>query len=213
MGMVSLANPEVSSSRAVQSAASFLDSSLVLDTPTNADPNDVAASPELEAFIEDKSSLQQSINSYFELIDVWMPFIPRRELEKKASLHQINRNGPDTLLLACVKLLADDVRDTNNARPKEYLAVKSTALAMEIAGVLTLTQLQAVSLILFYEFAHGLYPSAYSTLGTCHQYLLALGISNQDPCWSQALDWMETEKRRRLWWVVFVMDRYVYAHG
>lgn len=109
------------------------------------------------------------------------------------------------LLLACIRLVTEPLPEGDRAN-KQYLAVKMTFLNTEINGVLSVRLLQALLLLLLYEYGHGIYPCAYMTLGACTRYLAALRIET-GPCSVTPSGWIDIESRRRLWWSVYVMER------
>jgi len=92
-------------------------------------------------------------------------------------------------------------------RTKLYLTIKSSLAEAEIVALLSTTLLQAQSLVLLYEFGHGIYPSAQLTLGQCLDYLFILKIDEESSDSRKGRTWAEAEVYRRLWWAVYVMER------
>ncbi|KAJ5612048.1 hypothetical protein N7510_005242 [Penicillium lagena] len=148
---------------------------------------------------------QQWISDFIKIIDPWMPFIPLSELHTELLNESSQLKGEDVLLLACIKLNTEPLPGRQPVN-KQYLAVKATFLNAEIYGTLSIRLLQASLLLLLYEYGHGIYPSAYTTLGGCARYLGALDIE-PDLERNYASNWMDGEQRRRLWWFVYVMER------
>ncbi|CAL5869007.1 uncharacterized protein PFLUO_LOCUS3235 [Penicillium psychrofluorescens] len=142
------------------------------------------------------------ISDFIKIVDPWMPYIPISELHTRLLNESKQLKGEDILLLACIKLNTEPCPEGQPVN-KQYLAVKSTFVSAEIYGTLSIRLLQASLLLLLYEHGHGIYPSAYTTLGVCARYLGALDIETGP----YAGDWMDGEQRRRLWWVVYVMER------
>jgi hypothetical protein len=149
--------------------------------------------------------LIQHITAYSNTVDRWLPFIRRSNLKKWASAAANQLDGEEVLLLACMKnlVLAPD----SNPATKQYLTIKSAFIGAELSGPITISILQAYLLLLLYEFGHGIYPSAYTTLGTCIRYLVVLGIGDTSRPSCQPDTWIEIETQRRLWWAVFTMER------
>ena len=146
---------------------------------------------------------QKWISDFVSIVDPWMPFIPLNELRTRLLNESRQLKGEDVLLLACIKLNTEPLPGGQPVN-KQYLAVKSTFVRTEIYGVLSISLLQASLLLLLYEHGHGIYPSAYTTLGGCARYLGALDIETGSEQ-HFASDWMDGEQRRRLWWFVYVM--------
>lgn len=145
------------------------------------------------------------IGEFIDTVDPWMPFIPIRELQTRFSNECPDLQGDEVLLLACIKLTTEPL-PSGDASNKHYLAIKSAFLNAEIDRIPSIRQLQALLFILFYEYGHGMYPSAYMTLGACIRYLAILGIGTETP-WVRPTSWMAAESQRRLWWSVYIMER------
>jgi hypothetical protein len=96
----------------------------------------------------------------------------------------------------------------DNARTTEYLALKVAFLEAELAGIVTLQLLQAWTLISFYAMGHAIYPSAYLSIGTCARYATALGL-HAHKSFDPHMPYMEIEEKRRTWWVIVILDRYM----
>ncbi|KAJ5107682.1 fungal-specific transcription factor domain-containing protein [Penicillium angulare] len=159
----------------------------------------------------DKSERQRWVSDFIRIVDPWMPFIPLKELRTRLLDESRLFKGEDALLLACIKLNTEPLSG-DQAVNKHYLAVKSTFVNAEVYGTLSIKLLQASLLLLLYEHGHGIYPSAYTTLGSCARYLGALDIGTGSE-YDDTGDWMEGEQRRRLWWFIYVMERNLLDHG
>ncbi|KAI8635560.1 hypothetical protein F5Y19DRAFT_482739 [Xylariaceae sp. FL1651] len=191
---------------ALSTAAMFLDYSLFQVSLSHTLTSNVPIGPELRDYVISDNELSRRIDAFINVFDAWMPFIPRQELREKLSGRATQPHGEDILLFACIRNLTEPLEEENPAT-KQYLAIKSVFIGAEVAGVITIPLLQALLLVLLYEFGHGLYPSAYMTLGTCTRYLVILGINGAGPSPIGAKSWIEEEKQRRLWWAVFIMER------
>lgn len=136
-----------------------------------------------------------------------MPFIPRKDLRGKY-INRINQlNNEEILLAACIKNLCQPLSD-DSAVNQQYLMIKSAFVNAEVSGALNLKLLQALLLLLFYEYGHGIYPSAFLTLGTCARYLAVLGIDGASSHFEDDDDWKDSETRRRVWWAVYIVERW-----
>jgi hypothetical protein len=81
---------------------------------------------------------------------------------------------------------------------------------VEVEGAFSILVLQAGVLVALYELGHGIYPAAYLSIGACARYAHALGInvSHTVPT-RRVLTFVEGEERRRIWWAIVILDRYV----
>ncbi|OQE46162.1 hypothetical protein PENCOP_c001G01587 [Penicillium coprophilum] len=70
--------------------------------------------------------------------------------------------------------------------------------------------LQAGVLVALCELGHGIYPGAFLSIGTCARYAYALGINVSRTVPSRrVLTLVEVEERRRVWWAIVILDRFV----
>lgn len=166
----------------------------------------IVVGPELRRFVFDDRLLAQHIETYLNTINRWLPFVRLSNLERWASAAASQFNGEEVLLLACMKNLVLAPPGSDPAT-KQYLTIKSAFIGAEVSGPVTVAVVQAYLLLLLYEFGHGIYPGAYATLGTCIRYLVVLGIDNTSCPSYQTDNWINLETERRLWWVVFAMER------
>lgn len=167
----------------------------------------VAVGPEVLSFVYGGGIMERQrwIADFMVTVDPWVPFIPLEELQTRLLSESSELKGEDVLLLAGIKLNTLPLPESQPVN-KAYLAVKSNFVSAEIYGTLSVRLLQALILLLIYEYGHGIYPSAYTTLGSCARYLAALDIETGTDR-DYLNDWRDGEARRRLWWFVYVMDR------
>lgn len=92
-----------------------------------------------------------------------------------------------------------------------YRTVKQFYFDMELAGGLCVMSLQAATLIALYELGHGIYPAAIVSVAHCARVgtLLRVDKALANDQLSQGIPWVELEERRRLWWAILMLDRYV----
>jgi hypothetical protein len=146
---------------------------------------------------------------FFQHIHQWMPFVSKKrfyDLYLQPSFH----SRPDVaLLLAALKLITTfPPADLCYPRTALYHTVKHFYL--EVEGSLSLLVLQAGLLVALYELGHGIYPAAFLSIGTCARYAHALGINvSRTVPPSRVLTLVEVEERRRVWWAIVILDRYV----
>jgi len=168
-------------------------------------PDGIFIGADLREYVFANRPPRQYVAEYIDIADSWMPFIPQQELRTRLSSEASQLQGEEVLLLACIRMITDPL-PADDASNKQYLAVKLTFLNAEIDGILSVRLLQALLLLLIYEYGHGMYPCAYMTLGACTRYLAALGIKT-DPCCVGPTSWIAVESQRRLWWSIYVIER------
>jgi hypothetical protein len=148
---------------------------------------------------------------YFGSVHTYMPIVSKKVFYDRLLNPLLPPRADVVLLCLCMKLLIWSP-STNDAAPKteSYLSAKQYATELDLSGTFTIQALQALVLIALYEFGHGIYPSAYMTIKTCAAYGLALGLDFRST--AQGLDhisWIETEERRRVWWAILILERYI----
>ena len=76
-------------------------------------------------------------------------------------------------------------------------------------GMLSVSLLQSMILGAIYELGHAIYPAGYMSIGSCVKLGMALDLEKQcrsDPD-SRTSDVEEQEEQRRVWWVIYILDR------
>jgi hypothetical protein len=100
--------------------------------------------------------------------------------------------------------------DSPDPHTTTYLAARQFLHSVEMSASLTLPALQAAILISVYEIGHAIYPAAYMSVSACAQYAIAMGLGWKFGSGSTSnLHWVEAEERRRVWWGIVILERYV----
>ncbi|KXT16614.1 hypothetical protein AC579_6674 [Pseudocercospora musae] len=160
----------------------FLDTELFLGQCDLGIGGHLAGDRVLRQTLEREPSQREWLLRVVETSDFGMSIIPHRQVRAKLEGPVALMSSEDVLLLACIRLHA--------LAPSEDEPL-----------------LQAHVIVLHYEFGHGIYPSAYFTLGRCIQNLAALEIDVEATEQRFTKTWIKAELQRRLWWAVFVMER------
>ncbi|KAL6899970.1 hypothetical protein GGI43DRAFT_384145 [Trichoderma evansii] len=153
--------------------------------------------------------IRLTADNFFGHIHQWMPFISKKRfynLYMQPSFH----SRPDVaLLLLALKLITTlPLPDQPNPRTALYHTVKHFYL--EVEGSFSLLVLQAGILVALYELGHGIYPAAFLSIGQCARYAYALGINTSHTVLAtRVLTLVEVEERRRVWWAIIILDRFV----
>ncbi|KAJ0416895.1 fungal-specific transcription factor domain-containing protein [Aspergillus carlsbadensis] len=193
----------------------------------------VASSPEQgpngmsAAEIIDSDLLTQLVEFYFQNIHHWIPILHVRRFR-----HQIqSREGRDSAIYILYALIAVCIRFVNDpripdedrkARVAESCRQKVVLCSMESFSV---ENLQALVIIAFDTIARGRGPSSWSVVGSMARTVEQLQLSvEEDDLYGRnqtgetlirrmaflkpSTCWREAEERRRVFWTVFLMDRF-----
>lgn len=160
-------------------------------------------------FIQEPHSIARL---YFATVHPFFPFISSRNFYEHFPPAHIPPNGVLVVLIACMKLVSWSPKDDPKKDPKSqlYLAVKRMLVETDIAGIFSLQLLQATVLVALYELGHAIYPAAYTSIGACARYALALNINEGATMGMDhpAVAPPEQEEKRRAWWAILILDRY-----
>jgi len=91
------------------------------------------------------------------------------------------------------------------------LHVKSFYTYVEAQNGLSIQTIQALLLISLYELGHGIYPAVYLSIGHAARLGHAMGIHERGvpQMLPRCTTWTEQEERRRVWWGVVILDRFL----
>lgn len=184
--------------------ASFLDRSLWQNIRHNVSLKEVTLNSDLKRRVE-VISIRDLLIMQTSTLSVWLPFLSSDDLSRRWVLPVNQLPGKELLLILCLDLFTRSP-DPGDPRVEIYLNIKSTFACAEIDGPFSMQFLQALVLVMFYEFAHGIYPAAHFTLGTCTRLMTLMEfdeLRNED----SGDDWYNIEVHRRLWWAVYVLER------
>ncbi|KAM0260268.1 hypothetical protein ACHAQJ_002832 [Trichoderma viride] len=170
----------------------------------------------LSPFENDASRIRNIAYTFFDSIHWWMPIISKKGFFAHLLNPLSQRRGELSLLIICMQLYcAPDLNPETGALDVSamYHNAKRLHFEMEVAGVLSLRVLQAGILIALYEVGQAIYPAAYLTVGSCARYGVAIGVdklrgeaSNE---YGNARTMSEIEERRRAWWTILFLDRFL----
>jgi hypothetical protein len=139
-----------------------------------------------------------------------MPFISKKRFYDLHLRPSVHLQSDITLLLLSIKLITTlPPTQPQNPRTDLYLATKHFCLEVEVSGVLSVPTLQAGVLISLYELGNAIYPAASLSIGACARYAHVLGINVTGSLNKKVLTLIEVEERRRVWWAIIILDRYV----
>jgi hypothetical protein len=190
-------------------AVFFLDSVLFRRSMNRLPELELSSRDSLLNYIGNITSDRDFIHSYFSTIHPSMPFLSKKKVMERI-LNPLSPLRPSsTLLIATMKLLADQL-PSQGPRCKAYYSIKNSILEAESSHSLELRVLQAAILMATFELGHAIYPAAYLTVGYCVRYGSAIGLHKAVEHYSEeGFSITESEERRRSWWAILVLDRLV----
>ena len=167
------------------------------------------APPHILHILGDLDEIHVTAERFFEHIHRWMPFVSKKrfyDLHLQPSFHARS----DVVLLFLAMKLITTFPPAGSQSPRTALYHATKHLSLVIEDCFSILVLQAGLLVALYELGHGIYPAAFLSIGTCARYAHALGInvSGTVPT-RKVLTLVEVEERRRVWWAIVVLDRFV----
>lgn len=156
--------------------------------------------------IGDASSIKSLASEYFDRIN-WWPILckPRFHAQFLNPLSRLRTDGA-LLIISMRILLRNPLNGDSNSNHSLYRIAKQFHSEIERSGVGSVQFLQASVLIALYEFAHGIYPAAFLSVGACARLGVAFGFDRME---GQEHNWIEVEERKRIWWAIFILDRVI----
>lgn len=146
---------------------------------------------------------------HFETTHRWWGIISKIRLERKLTDNASINGAEITALLYAMHLLAEPESSTHEV----YQAVKVALAHCESYGQISMEFLAANVLIAVHEYSQAIFPAAYLTTAMCSRVCYAMGWHDKRKA-TQLLarsdTWIEIEERRRLWWAVLLLDRYIH---
>lgn len=162
--------------------------------------------------IGDDVEVRTTVKSYFFSAATWMAMVSKLGLQQ-----DIGRPGslePDVSLLILSMKLVNERLPGGQQTPRSplYALTKRFFSNVESGGIGSIHLLQAGILITLYEIGHCIYPEAYLSIGHCGRLGQAIGLHDTAGIPQLSLEpesWDEMEERRRVWWAIFILDRYM----
>lgn len=163
--------------------------------------------------IGDLDEIRLTAARFFEHIHQWMPFISKKrfyDFYLQPSFH----SRPDVVLLLLALKLITTFLPAGSRSPRTALYNSTKQFYLKVEGSFSILVLQAGILVALYELGHGIYPAAFLSIGTCARYAHALGINvSRTVPTRRVLTLVEVEERRRVWWAIVILDRFVAVPG
>ncbi|KAL7895535.1 fungal-specific transcription factor domain-containing protein [Trichoderma sp. SZMC 28014] len=178
----------------------------------------VALQREVRSFLGTPDEMRRTSNAYFSSIHYRLPIISEPRFHKNFP-RLFTPSGIDfTTLCLCMKLIhtspSQQAVGETDAKSQHYLLAKSSIGLLEAAGFVTLDTLQSRLLLILYEVGHGIYPAASVSIGSCARLARHVGLSRD--FWhaqKAAVTTADAEERRRTWWAIHNLDRFIALYG
>ncbi|KAK5170913.1 uncharacterized protein LTR77_004057 [Saxophila tyrrhenica] len=151
------------------------------------------------------------IEQYFATVHTYFPIISKIRLYQHLA-NPLHEPGADiALLFLAMKLVCGEVPDGQPPQTQLYQDVKSFYGYVEAQNGFSIQLIQSLCLIGLYEAGHCIYPASYLTIGNSARLGHAMGLHARGvpQMISRATTWTEQEERRRVWWGVIVLDRFI----
>ncbi|KAJ6051196.1 hypothetical protein N7499_010559 [Penicillium canescens] len=187
----------------------FLDPALLQHSLVEIAPTAGTVPQYILQLLGDLDEIRLTAARFFEHIHQWMPFISKKrfyDLYLQPSFH----SRPDVVLLLLALKLITTFPPAGSRSPRTALYNSTKHFYLKVEGSFSILALQAGVLVALYELGHGIYPAAFLSVGACARYAHGLGINvSRTVPTRKVLTLVEVEERRRVWWAIVILDRFV----
>jgi hypothetical protein len=159
--------------------------------------------------IGDDGEIRLMASNYFNTIHTYFPIISKQRFYSTLMNPLSQPRADVALLVLCMRLTTVPRSKDPMVSTPEYSAAKNFYAAVEGAGACSTQVLQSGILIAFYEFGHAIYPAAHFSVGTCARYGVSFGMDIDEYSEHGGVNWIEVEEKKRTWWAVIILDRYL----
>ena len=157
------------------------------------------------------AELRGMIENYFVTVHAYFPIVSKIRLYQHLA-NPLHEPGSDiAVLFLAMKLVASDIPEGMPPQTQLYQDVKSFYTYIEAQNGFSIQTIQALLLISLYEYGHAIYPAAYLSIGNAARLGHAMGLHAREvpQMLQRSSTWTEQEERRRVWWGVLILDRFV----
>lgn len=171
----------------------------------------VRVPPGALSILGSSAELREMIELYFGTVHTYFPIVSKIRLYQHLASPVHEPGGDIALLFFSMKLATSEVSEGIPPQTPLYQDVKSFFTYTEAQNGLTIQLIQALLLISLYELGHSIYPASYMSIGHAARLGHAMGLHEKGA--PQMLPrpntWTEQEERRRVWWAVIILDRFI----
>jgi uncharacterized protein YidB (DUF937 family) len=159
--------------------------------------------------------LEATIAAYFSHVHPWIPMIHQTRFLQRFGVESYRKQLSvvvHAMVLAASKFVPGSGK-RNNQQTRRWII----CTAME---TLSLESLQALTILVFDDMGNGQAAKAWSIIGSMKRTVEYMGLAQEQEdsklrpfcqpyaCLQDTEDWTEIEERRRVFWIVFLLDRF-----
>lgn len=159
----------------------------------------------------DHVEILEVLDTYRRTTHEWFPVTSLKRLSRQLVDESTSIPADRMAMLYAMRLLSSPLGSHSK---HDYSAVKAAIDSFENRRPTTTNLLAAQILLTMYELGQGLFPAAYHSVSRCSRMCYAVGLHDKKKATqllNKADSWTEVEERRRLWWAILIMDRFVHA--
>ena len=150
------------------------------------------------------------IASFFAGIHLRLPILSRRSVESYTPYISERSSAGHLLLFLAIYLLELDPPSIPGGEIEAYVIIKQMLGLLEAHSSHSLTVMQYRVLVIIYELGHGFLTAASTSLGSCTRAARMTGLKGLESLQEHpASTSMISEERRRVWWAIFLLDRFI----
>ena len=157
------------------------------------------------------AELREMIEQFFATIHSYFPITSKIRLYQHLA-NPLHEPGADiALLFLAMKLACSEIPEAMPPETQIYQDIKSFYNYVESQNGFSIQMIQALLLIALYEAGNCIYPAAYLSVGHAARLGHAMGLHERGvpQMLPRCTTWTEQEERRRVWWGVIIMDRFI----
>ncbi|KAF7590277.1 hypothetical protein BBP40_003014 [Aspergillus hancockii] len=208
--------PSVGSSTTDGLSTLFLDSDVSPDRSYLENNKHQALPSEYLRYLRNPAQVRHEVDVYFSSVHTFLPIVSKLRLYQQLSNQDRNHGSDLTLLVIAMQLHTRPRSEIESLDVSLYSLAKACYAYVENSNIFSIKLLQAGLLIALYEISNAIHPAAYLTVGHCARLGHAMGVhqrSNAPQMLNRPGTWVELEERRRTWWAVIILDRYINISG
>jgi hypothetical protein len=176
---------------------------------------DLSITRQASKTLGDVSQFESTAARYFASTFLRMPIISRKHFLGRVPTLYSHPRASLTLLCLSIHLVIqrpDELESSGhhaqNMQSSLYIMIKSFLGVLQSVTMPSLELIQAMVLTVFYEVGHGIYPAASISIAACARAARAIGL-NKPQAMNGADSEVATEQRRRVWWAIFNLDKFI----
>lgn len=162
-----------------------------------------------------KPLFQEMVRSFFDLYYKWIPIVHQESFRERWNPPQSDTpRGLAELTLSMCLLTRPfmDAGKRDRLGDLLYVALKRLFWVPESTTRPSLSLIQSGVILSFYEYAHGMFDTAYMTIGVCSSMAHVCGFSTtyRPLRFPNPGPWTQEEENLRTWWAILIHERCVY---